>query len=71
MSTACTQKNDVGPLDHAAPAHARSSLVTARANRGHTTTLKIPASTKNQSARLPITPPSDHIAIAPDQQESR
>lgn len=53
ISTACTQKNGCGVLDHAAPAQARSSRTIASANRGHTTTLNTPAPTRNHHDLLP------------------
>lgn len=60
ISTACTHRNDVGALSHAAPAQARSSATIARANRGHTTTLNTPASTSTHAENLEITRPSEH-----------
>lgn len=57
MSTACTHRKPVGALCHAAPAHARSSATIARANRGHTTTLNTPASTRTHAENLETTGP--------------
>ncbi len=57
MSTACTQKNAVGALLQASPAHARSSSTIAFANRGQMTTLKTPATTSTHAETLEITGP--------------
>ena len=57
MSTACTQKNDVGALSHAAPSHARSSSTIAFANRGQMTPLNTPATTSNHAENLESTDP--------------
>lgn len=55
ISIAWTTKNDVGPLDHAAPSQARSSLTIATAKRGQISTLKTPAAIRNRAAFLEIT----------------
>lgn len=55
MSTAWTQKNDVGALDHASADQARSSRTIARANLGQTTTLKTPARINSTAANFEIT----------------
>jgi hypothetical protein len=57
MSTACTQKNDVGALLHASPAQARSSSTIAFANRGQMTTLNTPATTSTHADTREITGP--------------
>ncbi len=57
MSTACTQKKDVGSLDQCSPAHARSSSAIAFAKRGQMTMLNSPASTRNHADVLEITRP--------------
>lgn len=57
MSTACTQKNDVGSLLQAAPTHARSSSTIALANLGQMTTLNTPATTSTHAENLEITEP--------------
>lgn len=57
MSTACTQKNDVGALLQASPSHARSSSTIAFANRGQTTTLNTPATTSSHAENLESTDP--------------
>ncbi len=55
MSAACTHRNDVGALSHAAPDQARSSATIARAKRGQMTTLNTPATTSTHAENLEIT----------------
>lgn len=65
MSTACTQRNDVGALLHASPDQARSSATIVRANRGQITTLNTPAATSTQAENREITPPFEHTPRSP------
>ncbi len=57
MSTACTHRNDVGALSHAAPDQARSSSTIAFANRGQIRTLNTPAATSTHAENLETTGP--------------
>lgn len=69
MSTACTQKKDVGALLHASADHARSSATIVRANRGQITTLKTPAATSTQAENREITSPFEHTTPPPGRRD--
>ncbi len=69
MSTACTQKNDVGALPQASPDHARSSATIVRANRGQMTTLNTPAATSTQAENREITSPFEHTTPPPGRRD--